>query len=398
MEANGQKQDVLWNANYIKVWMGNFLLHFSFTLIVPLLPLYLSDAFGADKGAIGLALSGYALVSLLVRPFSGWMVDSFPRKAVLIICHFLFFACFAGYLAAGSLTMFAIFRTLHGAPYGAATVSASTVAIDVLPSSRRAEGVGYYGLSSNLASALAPVTAIAVLKIFEGNFKILFTLSLIVSLCGLILDCLVKLPRRDTVPEKKVISLDRFFLLPAWRQALAIIFISFSWGVVSTYFAIYGKESLGMESGTGLFFSLCAIGLIISRLTGARSLRKGQITRNATLGSLTSLFAYLLFASVHNEISFYCTAFIIGLGNGHMYPAMQNMFINLAPNSQRGTANSSMFSSWDAGIGLGMLAGGFLAEHFGYPAAFWAAFVMNAIGVAIHLLWSRKHFEANKLR
>ena len=69
-------------------------------------------------------------MALVIRPFSGYMVDSFPRKTVLIICGVLFFGIFVGYLAAGSLAAFAVFRTLHGAPFGATTVAASTVAID----------------------------------------------------------------------------------------------------------------------------------------------------------------------------------------------------------------------------------------------------------------------------
>ena len=108
-------EERLWNGNYIKIWAGNFLMHFSFTLIVPLLPLYLSETFGAGKDTIGLVLAGYTVMALLVRPFSGFMVDRFPRRAVLLICNFLFFALFTGYLAAGSLTMFALFRTLHDA-------------------------------------------------------------------------------------------------------------------------------------------------------------------------------------------------------------------------------------------------------------------------------------------
>ena len=140
--------DKLWNSNYLKIWTGNFLLNFSFTLIVPLLPLYLSETFGASNDTIGMALAGYTLMALIIRPFSGYIVDNYPRKTVLLICNFLFFLLFFGYIIAGTLTMFTIFRTLHGAPFGSTTVAASTVAIDVLPSSRRTEGIGYYGLSS----------------------------------------------------------------------------------------------------------------------------------------------------------------------------------------------------------------------------------------------------------
>lgn len=391
-------EERLWNGNYIKIWAGNFLIHFSFTLIVPLLPLYLSETFGAGKDTIGLVLAGYTVMALLVRPFSGFMVDRFPRRAVLLICNFLFFALFTGYLVAGSLTMFALFRTLHGAPFGASTVAASTVAIDVLPSSRRTEGIGYYGLSSNLATAIGPVLAIYVLQAFGGNFKVLFALSLVISLAGLILDATIKLPRRDFVPDKKVLSLDRFFLVKGAREALTMVCFSFSYGVVSTYVAIYGKEELGIMSGTGLFFTLFAVGLIVSRLTGAHALRENRVTRNATIGVLTALCGFVIFAALRTTFGYYASAFVIGLGNGHMYPAFQNMFINLAGHNQRGTANSSILTAWDAGAGLGVLAGGLIAEHLGYHWAFWAACAVNASGVLYYFLSTRRHFETNKLR
>lgn len=390
--------DKLWNSNYVKIWIGNFLINFSFTLIVPLLPLYLSEEFGAGKDAIGLVLAGYAVMTLAARPFSGFLVDSFPRKTILLVCNFVFFALFAGYLVAGSLTMFALFRTLHGGPFGAATVAASTVAIDVLPSSRRGEGIGYYGLSNNLATALGPVLAIYVLQAFSGDFRSLFWLSLIFSFAGLVIDAAIKMPARDFVPEKPVISLDRFFLLKGWREAAAMLCYAFSYGVLSTYVAIYGKQQLGITQGTGLFFSLFAVGLIVSRLTGAHALRDNKVTRNASMGVIVAALGYALFSIVHTQMAYYAAAFVIGLGNGHMYPAFQTMFINLAENRQRGTANSSILTSWDAGVGLGVLFGGIIAEHMGYAAAFLIAAAVNVLGVVYYFARVRRHFEKNKLR
>ena len=390
--------DRLWNANYLKVWTGNFLLNFSFTLIVPLLPLYLSDTFGASNDAIGMALAGYTVMALIIRLFSGYVVDNYPRKVVLMVCNFFFCLLFFGYIVAGSMTMFTLFRTLHGAPFGATTVAASTVAIDVLPSSRRSEGIGYYGLSNNLATALGPVLAIYMLHAFDGDYHALFWLSTAISFTGLAVDASIKLPPRDFNPDRKVLSLDRFFLLKGWREALAMLCFSFSYGVVSTYVAIYGREELGITGGTGIFFSLFAVGLIVSRLTGAKALRANRVSYNASVGCLASLAGYLVFAALKTPFGYYASAFIIGLGNGHMYPAFQNMFINLAENSQRGTANSSILTSWDAGLGLGVLLGGLLSEHFGYHTAFWAALAVNAAGVCWYFLRTRRHFEENKLR
>ena len=43
----------LWNGNYLKVWTANFMIFFSFMLLAPLLPLYLSDTYQASKDTIG---------------------------------------------------------------------------------------------------------------------------------------------------------------------------------------------------------------------------------------------------------------------------------------------------------------------------------------------------------
>jgi predicted MFS family arabinose efflux permease len=390
-------QERLWNANYLRTWVANFMIFFSFMLLTPLMPSYLSEVFGADKQTIGIVLSGYTLTALMIRSLSGFLVDSFPRRIVLMTSYFLFALCFAGYLVAGSLLLFAIVRTLHGAPFGATTVANSTVAIDVLPSARRAEGIGYYGLSNNIATAISPTVALLLFDRFQ-SYDMLFWVALLTSLLGLWSTSQVKMRERDIQRDHRPLSLDRFILIKGWREGIAMICYAFSYGVLATYIAIYGKEELGITGGTGLFFMLLAIGLILSRLVGSRTLRQGKVTQNATVGTAISLFGYLLFAAVHNPWGYYGAALIIGLGNGHMFPAFQTMFINLAENSQRGTANSTLLVSWDIGIGLGTLVGGIVAEHVGYSAAFWTAWGVNVAGVAIYNLFVRRHFLANKLR
>lgn len=394
---NIEKRERLWNSNYLKVWCANFMIFFSFMLLTPLLPSYLSDTFGADKQTIGIVLSGYTLTALLIRALSGYIVDSFPRRTVLILSYALFALFFAGYIVAGSLVLFAIVRTLHGAPFGATTVSNSTVAIDVLHPSRRAEGIGYYGLSNNIATAISPTVALLLFGAYK-SYDLLFWVAFITALIGLASTLSVKLREREIVKNNQPLSLDRFILLKGWRQGAAMICYAFSYGVLATYIAIYGQEELGITGGTGLFFMLLAIGLILSRLVGGRKLRQGKVTQNASIGIAVSLVGYFIFAAVHNYWGYYGAALIIGLGNGHMFPAFQTMFINLAPNSQRGTANSTLLVSWDIGIGLGILVGGIVSEHIGYHAAFWTAWGVNLLGVSIFYLFARRHFQQNKLR
>ena len=445
----------LWNRNYCKVMTANFALFFAFYVLTPLLPLYLSEHFGATKDVIGLVLSGYTVTALLFRPFSGYLVDTFPRKTVLMVCFTAFAIFFAGYLAASTLLLFTIVRTLHGGPFGALTVANSTMAIDVLPSSRRTEGIGYYGLSNNLAMAIAPTVGIWLYHL-SGSFELLFWIALAVALAGLAVDGTTHQthqthPRplpggRGVVssaaettngkgnyspPSKggaggRVLSLDRFFLLRGWLLGVNMLAFGFSFGVLSNYLAIYGKEELGMTGGTGTYFMLCSLGLMVSRLLGSKALRQGRLTHNAAEGMCISLVGYTLFiagptlaatipgasaaglatipgasaaglSSFITHASYYASALLIGLGNGHLWPAFQNMTICVAHNNRRGTANSTILVSWDAGMGLGILAGGVIAETMGYAAAFWTVVLVNAAGVATYFAWTRNFFLSRNL-
>ena len=399
----------LWNRNYCKVMTANFSLFFAFYVLTPLLPLYLSEHFGATKDVIGLVLSGYTITALLFRPFSGYFVDSFPRKTVLMVCFGAFSIFFAGYLAASTLLLFTIVRTLHGGPFGALTVANSTVAIDVLPSSRRTEGIGYYGLSNNLAMAVAPTIGIFIYQ-YTDSFELLFWLALVVACLGWVVDATVELPVKEMVKNKSKVSLDRFFLVRGWLLGVNMIAFGFCFGVLSNYLAIYGKEVIGITGGTGTYFMLCSVGLILSRLQGGKALRKGRVTHNAGEGMMISLVGYTLFIaaptvaslftinySLFTLFGYYGSALLIGLGNGHMWPAFQNMTINVAENNQRGTANSTILISWDIGMGLGILLGGIIAEHLGYASAFWTVALVNLAGVMLYFLSTKAFFLKRNL-
>ena len=391
-------KDKLWTPSFCVVVAGNFLLFFAFYLLLPVLPMYLSEAFAASRSTAGFILSSYTITALMIRPFAGYMVDTFPRKPLLLICYFVFLLFFGGYLLAGTLLLFAIIRAGHGVAFGLLTVSNSTVAIDVMPSSRRGEGIGYYGVSTNLAMAVGPTLSLYIHDAY-ANFDYIFLLSMVSATIGLIAVSTIKMPyRRDPVPEKPPISLDRFLLLRGMPEAVTLIFYSFSYGVLSTYLAVYGKEELDIESGAGFFFILLAIGLILSRLASGQWLNRGFVTRNIFVGMLLSLLGYLIFVGVRNEWGYYGAAVVLGLGYGCICPAYQTMFINLAPNNQRGTANSTYLTAWDLGVGLGVLIGGQIADLTNYATVYATACVLCTIGYLLFRFKTAAHFEKYKLR
>lgn len=387
-------KEQLWNSNYIKAMAANFSMFFAFYLLTPLLPIYLSETFHATKDMIGLVLFGYTIAALTVRPFSGYMADSLDRKKVLMVCLAVNSIFFAGYLMATSLLLFALVRTIHGAPFGASTVAVNTAVIDVLPSSRRNEGIGYFGLSNNIATAIAPTVGIMVYH-YTKNFEILFWMAFMVAFVGLAVSSTIRIEQKKTEPQCRRRLLDRFFLVRGWLMAVNIVFFGICYGVLSNYLAIYGKERLGITGGTGTYFMILSLGLILSRLQGSKSLRKGMLTRNAVEGTVLSTIGYTLFVTCPNMVGYYASALLIGLGNGHIWPAFQNMIIKMAHHYERGTATSTILTSWDLGQGIGILTGGIMSEYFGYTSAFLSIAIVHILGTALFILYTRNFYKRN---
>ena len=154
---------------------------------------------------------------------------------------------------------------------------------------------------------------------------------------------------------------------------------------------------------------------VLSRIQGGKALRKGRLTHNAAEGMVISLVGYTLFifmptlaahlTTTSSIVSaqwltltgYYGSALLIGLGNGHMWPAFQNMMINVAQHNQRGTANSTILIAWDIGMGIGILMGGVVAEHLGYSVAFWMVALVNALGVSLYFVRTRRFFLTRRI-
>ena len=391
------QKERLWTGSFFAACGANFMMFFAFYMLLPILPMYLADQFAVTRSTAGLILSSYTIMALLFRPFAGFMVDSFPRKPLLLICYTFFISYFGGYMLAGALAVFAILRATHGMAFGMVTVSVNTMAIDIMPASRRGEGIGYYGVSTNLAMAIGPMAA---LMIHEAtpNYDWVFGTALGVGLLGLFIASRIKGGKTQIVGAKQTISLDRFLLLKGIPGAITTIFLSFAYGVLSTYVAVYGTEEIGLTGGTGMFFVCLSGGLVVSRLISGQLINRGYLTQVSKMGISLLIVSFLCFVLFKIPAVFYACGVAIGVGYGLLCPTLQTMFINLAQHNQRGTANATYLTSWDFGVGAGVLLGGVIAQHTSYSWAFTLGTILLCIGLTLFFLWAGPYFDRNKLR
>ena len=397
-------KDRLVTPSYCFILAANFLLYFGFWLLIPVLPFYLSEVFSTSNSTIGIILSCYTVAALCIRPFSGYLLDSFARKPLYLLAYFIFMAMFAGYIIAGSLALFILFRIIHGVSFGMVTVGGNTVVIDIMPSSRRGEGLGYYGLSNNIAMAVGPMSGLF-LHDAGMSYTSIFCCSLGSCIAGLICASLVKTPYKPPV-KREPISLDRLILLKGIPAGISLLLLSIPYGMTTNYVAMYAKE-IGINATTGFFFTFMAVGMAISRIFSGKIVDRGKITQVISAGLYIVVFSFFLLSScayiinwngMACSIIFFTVALLLGIGFGIMFPAYNTLFVNLAPNSQRGTATSTYLTSWDVGIGIGMLTGGYIAE----VSTFDKAYLFGACLTIISMLYFNgkvaPHYHKNKLR
>lgn len=383
----------LWSLSYLNVCLANFLMACSFNLLMPSIPLYITEQMGVPQSQTGIVLASYAIALMFVRPFSGFIVDLYSRKKILLIAFSCYVLIFFGYFWATTVLLFIVVRFIHGITWGLSTVSSSTLAIDVVPSERRAEGIGYYGTFMNVAMAIGPFIAIHIYN--HSGFDVLLWCAIAMGALGIITVSLIKAPIKTKV-ERQKISFDRFFLIKGWPIFLNQLLPCFAWGTIGPFVAQYGK-GLGIPNA-GIFFLFWAGGIIASRVFAGKLVDKGKIHEVNVSAMAIVAIAFLVFALVHNIYAFCISGLFIGVGFGMMFPALQTLYINLAENNQRGTANSTYLIGFDLGLALGMLVGGYLTGYFSFETLYMVASGLCAISVVVYWTCSRVIFERKRLR
>ena len=398
------RTDKMVTPSFCYILAANFLLYFAFYLILPILPFYLEEEFMVGKSMIGFVLSCYTLAALCIRPFAGYFLDTFARRPLYLVAYFIFAAIFAGYMFATVLTLFIALRVVHGLAFGMVTVAGNTILIDILPSSRRGEGVGYYGLANNIAMSFGPMIGLFMHE--SVTYDVIFLCALLSCGLGILMAYMVKTPYKPPV-KREPISLDRFFLVKGTLAGISLLLLSIPYGMTTTYVAMYADE-IGIDVNSGLYFTFMAIGLAVSRLFSGRQVDKGRVTLVISLGMYLAAISFFLLAALKNLMAWnhVFTSYLYigialsqGVAFGTMFPAFNTLFVNLAPNNQRGTATSTYLTSWDVGIGIGLMVGGSIAQRLGwFEYAYLFGACLTVISTLFFLFKAGPHFNRNKLR
>ena len=386
----------LWSRNFILVSLGNFLMYNAFYMLLPILPLYLANELQASESMIGTILSLYTIAALVTRPIAGFWLDKVARKP-LMMCFYLFYISMClSYTLAATLGLFFIIRFVHGIAFGSATVGINTMAVDIIPESRRGEGLGIYTSSTSLAMATGPVIS---LFMHESGiaFNNIFITVFCVGLIGFTCAANIKAKKEQEFSTKKF-SIKHLLLKAGLPEAIVMVLLTFGYGIITVYLSIYAKEEVGITEGVGYYFTIFSAGLVAARLSSAMILRGGKYITVFALGIVSLIIGFFIVAFVHNPVAFFSSAICMGVGYGLISPTAQTMIINLGQDTERGAANATYLTFFDLGVGAGVFCGGIIAQYSNYSTAYAVGFVFTILGLVYLLTFIRKHFKANRLR
>ena len=396
-------EEKLFNKNYLCLCASNFLFFFSFYLLLPVLPFFIMKQFQGGNAIIGTVISCYTLATLVVRPFSGYLMDTFKRKPLYLLALSLFTAIFCGYPFATTITVLILIRVAHGLAFGLTSVGGNTLVIDVVPSEHRGEGIGYFGVANNIAMAVGPMTGLFVYE--QLSFNAIFLGCMGCSLLAALFASRIQTKVRPPV-KRPPVSLDRFILVKGLPAGASLMLLAFAYGQISNYIALYARE-MGLVISSGLFFTVYAVGLIVSRLFSGKRVDRGKVTQTIFMGLGITVLALLGLGLCHHlnriganvtALAFLVIALCCGLGFGASFPSFNTLFINLGTKAQRGTATSTYLTSWDLGLGIGIFSGGLLAEHFTFATAYLVASASVLVSLIFFVIVVKPHYQKNKIR
>ncbi|MFT6871129.1 MAG: MFS family permease [Roseivirga sp.] len=379
--------DKILTRDYILHFTSYFLMASAFYFLLPTLPTYAEVALGAKKNQIGWIIGVYAASALAIRPFCGYVLDAYGRRSVYLIALVLFTVLMWLYHYSSTFYILLVIRIFHGFTWGIITTGGSTIAADLIPESRRAEGIGYFGLAMTLAIALAPFSGDQIMG--QNNFSNLFTISFGFAVAALILAFFIKIPKIKTGETK--IGISKMFDKRVNRIAIVMFTGAFPYAAIFSFILLYSEE-LSIEQGS-LFFIFMAVGVGLARIFVGKIMDKHGPSMLVFAGLTVTIIGLIWFSYVDSFWQFMTVGVLVGIGNGIIMPTIQTMALNMVPLERRGAANATFFSAVDLGIAAGSISLGYIAEYYGLANMFFASGVILLFPLIYFFIFVKKHYE-----
>ncbi len=364
----------IWTKDFIIIVIANFFIFTSFQMTLPTLPLYVQEI-GSNETWVGIIVGIFTFSALLIRPFGGKLLDTTGRAPVFLIGLAILVLSLYSLAISTTILILVIVRIVQGVGWGLSNTASGTIASDLVPKDRRGEGLGFFGLSGNLALAIGP--ALGLFLVDHIEFSTLFIICGSLTLIALVLALNVRYvkpePLTDSEIQEDADTAERFNFIEkrALPASALLFFITFTFGGIATFLPAYTFQQGFQSHYIQIYFVLYALALVTTRFFAGRIYDRRGLPIVFIPGIILIISGLTLLAILNSPVYLFVGAILYGLGFGTVQPALQASAINSTPIRKRGMANATYFSAFDLGVGLGAITFGLVAQYADYSSIYW---------------------------
>jgi MFS family permease len=357
--------------------------------LLPTAPYRILDL-GGSTFASGLFLGFLTYASAAAAPLTGAIADRMGRRRTLLVASGVILVCAIGYAITTSVSVMLALVLVHGVFWSGLLSASAAHLTSLVPDDRRAEGIGYWGLSSVGAIAVAPPIAFWIMD-HGGWLWICISCGTLNLLMGVIAWTLREHPAPLHPVPHPAPQHPAPGTLVEWRVlvlAITLFLYSFGYGAVTSFSAMFA-DAIGVTPKSLYLTILAGVVLTVRPVLGALADRRGH--RRVFVPSLALIAAGLtLLPFATSRLLFAASAVVFGLGFGIAYPSFVGYVMRDVHAARRGAAFGAILAAFDTGIGTGSTTVGWLIERFGFSAAFGVAAALSALSLPYFLIVDRQ--------
>lgn len=380
-----KKKEKIWTRDFILICLANFFIFLGFQMTLPTIPLFVEHLGGNDQ-LIGFVVGIFTFSALLLRPFAGHALESKGRKFVYLFGLAIFVLSVGSFGFAMSIAFLFALRIIQGVGWGFSTTASGTIATDIIPPKRRGEGMGYYGLSGNLALAFGPSLGLALSGVL--SFKLLFFICAGLGIAAFLLSSNIHYKKVEKSASSAGTVKWDIYEKSALPPSLLLFFITVTFGGIASFLPLYTAQK-GI-TGIQWYFLIYALALMLTRTFAGKLYDKKGHQAVFIPGAILIVLAMILLSWLPNTYVLFIAAFLYGFGFGTVQPALQAWSIEKAPKNRKGMANATFFSFFDLGVGVGAMAFGQIGHLFGYGSIYKTSAVSVVLAIVLYLFILRK--------
>nr|WP_309222366.1 multidrug efflux MFS transporter [Bacillus tequilensis] len=384
------------------MWLANFFVSASTTMIVPFLSLYIETLSTFSNGFVQ-RWSGYVfgitfLMAFLVSPFWGRFGDKRGYKKILMATGtgIALSILFMGFVT--SVYQLFFLRMAMGLVTGFIPTSLAMISAQT-PKSSAGKTLGTLQMGQVSGSLFGPLLGGMLADRFGFTYTFFITSFVIFSSVLLVLFGVKEKPlaekaaKRASYTRKEVLSY--IFHHPAlWVMMLLTMLIQTGNFSIQPLLALYVNELHGpvnLAFFSGMAFSATGLGsLLLARKWGDLGDRYGH--RRILIGLLLAASFFFIPQALASSLSVLLVfRFLFGMAMGGLLPCITAAIRVQAPGSIQGEVLGYNVSFRFLGNVLGPLLGGIISSHFTISAAFYVTAFLFFSGAC--MLWVMQKFR-----